>query len=128
METFEKIRGLVLETIDLQDDELETKIEKVVTSSGVAMQSAQMIDTVKGEEDPTDQIDGLVQLAKVVGKTNLSMADFDDLKLSIAKIIKNPVNPQLESALEGAFFSILDLHVAIKDLNDFLVPTTQDGE
>lgn len=128
METFEKIRGLVLETIDLQDDELETKIEKVVTSSGVAMQSAQMIDTVKGEEDPTDQIDGLVQLAKVVGKTNLSMADFDDLKLSIAKIIKNPVNPQLESALEGAFFSILDLHVAIKDLNDFLAPTTQDGE
>lgn len=118
--TFELVLSLTLAAIDFQNKELEAKVEAVISASAVSMNASQMVDSVKGDADPSDQIAGLVDLGQTFGSASLSPGQISSLKESVRKIVRWPENPALEAALEGLFFGILDLTAAAKGLNAFV--------
>lgn len=109
MQTFELITNTIAGAIDFADDTLEGAFKEAFAAGGKAMISALAIESAKTEtDDVTDQIEGLVDLAKTYAGTDLSTDQATGLKKAIAKIVRIPTNLPLESALEDTFNNVLD--------------------
>lgn len=126
MNTFEQVTGLVKAQVDFVDDEYEALTESVITAAGLCQLQSLTVDQVKGDEDVTETLDGLAEVAQTIGKSfgTLSVDEKAGLKASMAKIIRFPNNAQLEAALEGLFGGYIDLLDAVKSLNDYVATKT----
>jgi hypothetical protein len=126
MNTFEQVTNLVKAQVDFVDKEFETLTESVITASGLCQLQSLTVDQVKGDEDVTETLDGLAEVAQTIGKSfgTLSADEKTGLKASMAKIIRFPNNAQLEAALEGLFGGYIDLLDAVKSLNDYVATKT----
>lgn len=126
--TFDIARALIIDAVSFEDKNLESKVERVISYAGLFMQHAMTIDQVKGDDDPTEQLEGLVGLAKTFGSSNLSAEQYENLKSSVRKVVTNKENPELEAALEESFISLLDLEVSCFALNDYITNGSSDNE
>ncbi len=131
MNTFQAILNAILGAVNFADDSLEAPFKAVFEAGGRAMQAAIAVDAAKGTEDVTAELDGLVGLANTFAGADLSTAQAESLKANVAKIIKKPDNPALETALEETFNAVLDTVNATLLLNDVVDaynPPDEDDE
>jgi len=120
MSIFAKITGLITQTVDFKNDELEAAVENVLNTSGALAIASLEVDRLAGEEnaDYTDQAGALVDLGYTLGKAlgNLNPDESAKVKATLALIIKSDT-PEKELALETLFNTVVDTNAAIQALN-----------
>jgi len=127
--TFDLVSGLLIQQIDFVDDALENLVETVVASAGKVQAQSLLIDQSKGDEDISETVSGITELAETVGAafTQLSDTQKTTLQNAVNKLVRYPDNPTLEGALEGLFAHYLNLLESVKALNGY-VADNQSGE
>lgn len=121
-ETYQSVVDLAFSELDLQDDELETRLKALLSANVQTLVAAQVVDQQKGDTDVAPYLKGLRTIARVVGMTAVPLSDdvISEVKEAIAEIVDVKDQPLLSGALEEIFSGYLGIIRGAKEVKTYL--------
>ena len=127
--TYQDVIDLAFGELDLQNDELETKLKALLTEDARTLAAAQVVDSEKGDTDVSGFLSGFKTIARVVGKTSTPLTDdvIAEVQNAISEIVDVRDQPLLTGALEQLFAGYLGIIRTAKDFKTY-IETPPPGE